>query len=238
MRNDSAAAETPADPGAKTRVLVADNHDLVRRGLAAVLNGEPDLACCGTSGCDDGLLAAIAATQPQVVLIDVSPVRGARLELLPRIRKAGTDIRVVALASGGRPELEAQSRQAGAAAFVAKTAPAERILEAVRRSARTPERDAAAPGPERSGARRTDGVDRQVIELIGHGLPDRAIALRLRCSVPTIAGCRRRIRRRLNKPTASQLVEFCARWTERTTLARKDRVAAEEVPAAQTGVST
>ena len=204
---------------ARVRVLIVDNHELVRRGLAALVNAEPDMRCCGEAPCDESAMEAVNAAQPDVVIIDVAVTRGAGLEIVQRIRKINTRIRVIALAMTERPELVERSLSAGAVEFVSKNGLAARVLEAVRRS-QLPR--SAAPstaidaGAKRQGGRtggRLDAIEREIVHLIGRGVPDRGIAIRLGLSVGMVEGYRRKIRSKLNCPTATQLVELCARWT-------------------------
>lgn len=203
----------------RTRVFVVDNHELVRRGLAALVNVEKDMVCCGEASCDETAMPAIEEAQPDVVIIDVSAMRSAGLEIVQRIRKLDTRIRIIALAMVERPELVERSLSAGAVAFVSKNGLAERVLDAVRRN-QVPREDAEvargvmAKANGRMGAR-LDPLERDVVELIGRGVPDRGIAIRLGISLATVEGCRRRIRNKLNCPTSTQLVELCARWTAR-----------------------
>ncbi|MES2693305.1 MAG: response regulator transcription factor [Verrucomicrobiota bacterium] len=210
-----------------TRVLVVENHELVRRGLAALVNAEKDMATCGEIACNAGAaVAAVAALGPDVVVIDVSASRGEGMEAMQRIRKHDTGLRIVALAMSDRPDLVERVLNAGAAAFVIKTDVAARVLEAIRRSQkRTPAKEAAgedAPENSRQLASRAgrclDRIERQIVEMIGRGIATKAIAVRLGMSVAKVETYRRRIREKLNFPTATQFVQFCVQWTERAAL--------------------
>jgi DNA-binding NarL/FixJ family response regulator len=221
----NACNRVPADAGTdsrsayRIRVLIVDNHELVRRGLAALVNAESDMHCCGEAPCDESAMDVVNSTQPDVVIIDVAVTRGIGLEIVQRIRKTNTRIRVIALAMTERPELVERSLSAGAVEFVSKNGLAARVLEAVRRS-QLPRSAAPSEAAEvttkrqnvRTGGR-LDAVEREIVQLIGRGVPDRGIAIRLGLSVGMVEGYRRRIRSKLNCPTATQLVELCARWT-------------------------
>ncbi len=207
-----------------TRVLVVDNHEFVRRGLAALIDAEEDMVACGAVACDANAVDAVVRLRPDVVIIDVSLARGMGLELIQRIRRCGLGCRIVALAMIERPELVEQIFDAGAAAFVRKTDLAARILETIRRSGNGRRQEEAV---ERSGAEGTarhssghsgrclEPLEREIVEMIGCGIPTRAIAIRLGISVSLVEAYRRRIRSKLNFPTGTQLVEFCVRWAER-----------------------
>jgi DNA-binding NarL/FixJ family response regulator len=203
-------------------VLVVDNHEFVRRGLAALIDAEEDMVSCGAVACDENAVDAVMRLRPDVVIIDVSLARGTGLELIQRIRRCGPSCRIVALAMIDRPELVEQIFDAGAAAFVRKTDLAARVLETIRRSA-TGRRQETVGGAGTEGARHSpmhsgrclEPLEREIVEMIGCGIPTRAIAIRLGMSVSLVDAYRRRIRSKLNFPTGTQLVEFCVRWAER-----------------------
>lgn len=210
-----------------TRVLIFDSHELVRRGLAALVNAEEDMISCGEAENGAAVLAALPEARPDVVLVDVSASRGDGLEAIQRIRKADATIRIVALAMTDRPDVVERIFDAGAAAFVIKTDIAARVLEAIRRgqagrAQRATPGDGNAPltrAPEASRAvRGLDHIERAIVEMIGQGAATKAIAVKLGISLAKVEAYRRRIRGKLNSPTATQLVQFCVRWTENATL--------------------
>jgi DNA-binding NarL/FixJ family response regulator len=195
----------------------------VRRSLAAVVNAEEDLMSCGEVACTETALEAVKEMRPQVVVIDVSLARGAGLELIQRIRKHDAAIRIVALAMSDKPEVVERVLSAGAAEFVVKTDLAARVLEAIRRSRRPRPASHQARNEQGQPARQAgmrserclDLVEREIVQMIGRGIATRAIAVRLGMSVAMVEAYRRRIRGKLNFPTATQLVQFCVRWAER-----------------------
>lgn len=201
----------------KTRVLIVDNNELVRRGLAALVNGEVDMASCGEIACGEASSEAVARRRPDVVMIDVSAARGEGLQAIQRIRKSDAKIRIVALAMNDRPEFVERVYSAGAAMLVMKTDLALRVLETIRRSQTERKGDAtgkAQPPAARAGGRNLDKAEREIVEMIGRGIPTRAIAMHTGMSVAMVEAHRRRICSKLNNPTASQLVQFCVRWVE------------------------
>jgi len=210
----------------RTRVVIIDNHELVRRGLAALINAEADLVSCGEVACTESAMETVGRSRPDVVLVDVSMTRGVGLQVIQGIRKHDPAVRIVALAMSDKPELVERVFSAGAAAFVMKTDVAARVLEAIRRKPRQGEaRPGAVDEPARAahpaGARperALDPVEREIVGMIGRGIPTKAIAMRTGMSVAMVEGYRRRIRSKLNFPTASQLVQFCVRWVERARL--------------------
>lgn len=199
---------------------------MVRRGIAALVNAEDDMISCGEVENGQAALAALVEAKPDVVLIDVSASRGDGLEAIQRIRKMDASIRIVALAMTDRPDVVERIFDAGAAAFVIKTDVAARVLDAIRRS-QAGKAQQAAPSDGNTPLRRApeapravrglDYTERAIVEMIGQGAATKAIAVKLGISLAKVEAYRRRIRGKLNSPTATQLVQFCVRWTENAT---------------------
>lgn len=207
------------EPGV-LRVLIVDDHELVRRGLAALLNAERDLQACGEVPCGESVLEAVRTLRPDVVLVDVSSSHSAGLETIQRIRKSKTGARIVALVMTDRPELVERVYEAGAAAFAIKTGVAERVLQAIRGHARPGAKPAATPAAPagatpRAGAGRLDRLERSIMEHIGRGAPSQEIAMMVGASVAEVRACRRRLLAKLSCESPTQLVELCARWASR-----------------------
>lgn len=122
--------------GPKIRVLLADDHRIVRQGLAFLLRGQPDIEVVGEAA--DGLMAidVTRATHPDVVVMDISMPRLNGIEATRRILAEFPDIRVVGLSMHDEEDLSAAMRQIGAAAYVAKGGPSEDLLVAIRGCAR------------------------------------------------------------------------------------------------------
>lgn len=202
----------------RIQVLIIEDHELVRRGLVAMVNAETDMACCGEFATSEEAFAALEGKSVDVVIVDVSAIRWSGLEAVKRIRKRDTSTRIIAVAMSERPELIEGLASAGAAACVMTSGFTERLLQAIRRA---PGSRPGQPevGAEVGGARRSvmqggfDAVERQIVALIGQGVPSREIAIRLGLSLAMVDSYRRRIRLKLNHPAPTQLVEFCSRWT-------------------------
>ncbi|WP_061292869.1 response regulator transcription factor [Herbidospora cretacea] len=111
------------------RVLIADDQDLVRGGLAALLGLEPDIEVVAEVARGDEVLASVAAHRPDVVLLDIEMPGLSGLEVAERL--AGT--RVVIVTTFGRPGYLRRALDAGVAGFVVKDAPAAELAAAVRR---------------------------------------------------------------------------------------------------------
>jgi DNA-binding NarL/FixJ family response regulator len=182
------------------RVLVVDDHAVVRRGLLAFLDSEPDLEVVGDA---DGGAAALetmrqldsAGRRPHVVVMDLQmePVDG--IETTRRIREGYGDVEVVVLTSFGEEERVHAALRAGASGFLLKDADADEVAVAVRAAHRGEvQLDAAIAGrltaSLRSGAPDDAGNDltsreRQVLRLLGAGEANKQIAADLGISERT-----------------------------------------------------
>ncbi|TKK86558.1 response regulator transcription factor [Herbidospora galbida] len=112
------------------RVLIADDQDLVRGGLAALLGLEPDIEVVAEVARGDEVLASVAACHPDVVLLDIEMPGLSGLEVAERLNGV---VRVVIVTTFGRPGYLRRALDAGAAGFVVKDAPAAELAAAVRR---------------------------------------------------------------------------------------------------------
>jgi len=126
-----------AAPDERIRVVVVDDHDVVRRGLLSVLGGEPDLEVVGTAEGGMRALDLIAqlderAQRPDVVVMDLemAPVDG--IETTRQIRSRYDDVEVVALTSFGEEERVRAALEAGASGYLLKDADVDEVAAAVR----------------------------------------------------------------------------------------------------------
>ena len=110
------------------RILLADNQTRVRFALRTLLDQQPGLIVVGEAGETGDTLSQVEAVHPDLVLLDWD-LRGSVLELLPALYHMCPALKVIALSA--RPELRSAILAAGADAFVSKTDPPERLLEAI-----------------------------------------------------------------------------------------------------------
>ena len=143
-------AQTPAIPGElsgttgqyKIRVLLADDHDVVRNGLARLLQMQPDIEVI--SQASDGQMAVdqVLQLRPDVVIMDVSMPRLSGMEATRRITAQLPGIRVIGLSMHGHDDVAAAMTAAGAVAYLAKTSPPESLIAAIRSCAHPAETSA------------------------------------------------------------------------------------------------
>jgi DNA-binding NarL/FixJ family response regulator len=116
----------------KRRILIVDDHPLVRRGLTALINAEPDLIVCAEAATRGDGLVAIAVARPDLVITDLSLIDGDGLELVRDIRSRHLGLRVLVLSLHDSPLYVRRAFAAGADGYLAKQKLTEALLQAIR----------------------------------------------------------------------------------------------------------
>ena len=206
----------------RVRVLIVDDHPLVREGLAGRICAQPDLEVCGAAASAEEALGLVRSQLPALVLIDLALQRSSGLDLIKEIRGCGSSPRILVVSAYEEELFAERALRAGADGYINKQELQASIIEAIRTVMRG-ERfvssamtrhlaDRAllrepAPGP----AELTDR-ELQVFELIGRGRATREIATELHLSVHTIESHREKIRLKLNLRNGTQLQQQAVLW--------------------------
>lgn len=132
---DDTSANAPEDAAESSpiRLLLADDQDLVRGGLAALLELEPDLTIVAAVGRGDEVLAAVQVHRPDVALVDIEMPGADGLAVAGQLAREAPDCRCLIVTTFGRPGYLRRAMDAGAAGFIVKDTPAEQLAAAVRR---------------------------------------------------------------------------------------------------------
>jgi len=117
---------------APIRVMLVDDHEVLRRGVRALLEGAGDIIVCGEAGGVADAIATAQSSQPEVVLMDVRLADGSGIEATREIRSLRPDVRVLMLTSFGDAEAVLASIMAGASGYVLKEIKGDSLIEAVR----------------------------------------------------------------------------------------------------------
>jgi len=226
----AASAAAPAKPSRdpyKIRVFIADDHELLRRGVIALIAAEADIECCGEAPDCASATRAIERLRPDVAIVDISLRGNNGLELIKNIRAIDHDIQVVVLSVHDESLYALRVLRAGAKAYVMKQELASKVIAAIRKVHRkqlyVSERVASQmldcfvdghADPDASPVTGLSDRELEVVELIGSGLATSQIAGRLNVSVKTVETHRAHIKTKVHVGTSAQLVQFCIRWVE------------------------
>ena len=205
------------------RVLLVDDHALVRAGIRALLEALPRVEVVGETG--DGLAAVQLATElaPDVILLDITLPGLNGLEVAARVARLGSGTRVLMLSMHASPEYAARAFAAGAAGYLNKDSAFDELaaaLDAIGAGRRYLCR-AIDPAQvalfERQAANGGSGIDRltprqrHILQLVAEGFSRREIAERLFVSVKTVETHRAQIMQRLDIHDVAGLVRFAIR---------------------------
>lgn len=220
--------QTPSPPTRK-RVLLVDDHPILRAGLANVLELEPHLTICGQADNPNQALLIAEREEPDLAIIDLSLRSGDGIELIKDLRLRCPRSRTLVLSMHDEAVYAERALRAGARGYVMKQEKLELLLLAISRvldgqiyvsenvAAQAVKRLAGVndgEAPTGVGAYVESLTDRelQVFRLIGRGLGTRLIAESLHLSRKTIESHRENIKSKLNLPNGSELVQRAIQW--------------------------
>lgn len=221
---------------APTRVLIVDGQPLLRSGLAAFLNAQPDLTVCAEAGEPRAALAAIRATRPDLVISDVALPGKGGIELIKDIRSLHPELPVLVFSLHPQVQYVERVLLAGARGYVLKTDEGPTLLGAIRQvlrgklyvnaemSAHLIEHYTGAAGGSTPGRRGGSGGDSplarlsdrelQILDLIGAARSSREIAAELIISIKTVESHRANIKQKLGVRSAQELMRLAVCWVE------------------------
>jgi DNA-binding NarL/FixJ family response regulator len=210
---------------ADTRVLIVDDHPLMRRGLAQSINDQPNLVVCGEAGSVAEALLKIDSLRPQLVVVDISMGDRSGIELVQEIRQNWPEIRVLVSSMHDETLFAERALRAGALGFVNKGEPPDVFIAALQEvnsgqiylSKRMTNRmlhhvlaDKAQPG--RCLIESLSNRELQVFEMTGQGMASKQIAGKLGLRPKTIDRHREHLKRKLGLSNANELLRSAAQW--------------------------
>ncbi|HET7378429.1 MAG TPA: response regulator transcription factor [Gaiellales bacterium] len=206
------------------RVLIADDHRIVRAGIRSFLESKQDIAVVGEAGTGEEALALARALRPDVAVMDLNMPGMGGLQSIRLIKEQVGEVHVVALTMYGDQRFFLEALAAGAEAYVLNGADPAQLLAAVRAAAAgtaylTPEQaKRMLTEYRRAGEREVEGSgpaltarEREVLTLIAQGLTGKAIAEQLGLSPNTVERHRTNIMNKLGLHNRAELVRFAIR---------------------------
>ena len=210
----------------KVRILIADDHPLIREGTRGVLTQEPGWEVCGQAATGREAVTQARALKPDVVLLDMTMPELNGLDAAIQIRRERPETEIAILSSYGSEDVIRRAFEAGAKSFIVKTETEEFLVEAVKALARhkpfftprvsrilsstflaSPEGDRAEP----ESGEFLSGREREVLQLIAEGNTNKEVAAALDISTRTAENHRASILRKLNLDTVADAVRYAIR---------------------------
>lgn len=211
----------------KTKILVVEDHPIVRQGLTELINHEDNLVVCGQAEDGPEAMGVIKTLKPDIVVVDISLKETSGLELIKDIKVQYPNLLILALSMHDESLYAERALRAGAKGYVMKSEATERVVLAIRkilsgqiyvsdRMAAKMVRKLVGSGREADGSviDRLSDRELEVFRLIGQGYGTRQISKLLHLSVKTIETYRAHIKEKLNLADATELLQYAIQWTK------------------------
>jgi DNA-binding NarL/FixJ family response regulator len=210
----------------KARVMLVDDHPIVRQGLANLIDSENDLEVCSQVEDATGALKQLPQANPDVVVIDISLGDRSGLELVKDIRAQRPNLPMLVLSMHDEDLYAERALRAGAKGYVMKQEATEKVMDAIRRvligevyvsekmaSRLVKQAIDAVPGTMENPLTRLSDRELEVFSMIGRGLGTREIANRLELSVKTVEAHREHIKEKLKLKSGTELMRYAVQYT-------------------------
>jgi DNA-binding NarL/FixJ family response regulator len=217
------AASSPAQK--KSRILIIDDHVMVREGVAEIIKHEPDLDVCGTATTADEGIEAVRKLKPDLILVDITLPGKNGIEFIKDVRAMNPDLRILVMSMHDESLYVDRVLRAGGRGYIRKQEGGEKLIAALRRVVRgeiaVSEKMTGKLLEKFSGRKTIDSPleglsDREleVFQLIGQGKTMKEIGHELHLSPKTVEVHRSHIREKLKVTSAAELIAYAARWSE------------------------
>ena len=195
------------------RVLLADDHEIVRDGLKRILGAAGDLQVAGEAANGDQALALVKANDYDVALLDMSMPGLAGIDLIKRVRIEKPKLRILVLSMHGEQQYATRALKAGASGYLTKDSAAGQLVGAIRKVAAggVHVSEAAAAGlvsAERAPHQALSDREFEVLRLLAGGRSPTEIAGRLHLSVKTVSTHKTHIQQKLGLSGTADLVRY------------------------------
>ena len=210
----------------KIKVLLVDDHPLVRDGLVNLINQQPGLEVCGEVGSEAEAMAAAARLQPDVAVVDITLETGSGIELLKSLKAAHPEVKTLVLSMHDDALYAERALHAGARGYIMKREAAKRIIAGIQAvhagqmfvsekiSAAMAEKFVSGKSASTTPVEQLSDRELQVFELVGRGQTTRQISESLHVGFKTVQAYQARIKEKLNLANASELMREAIRWNE------------------------
>lgn len=210
----------------RTRILVVDDHPIVRLGIRQMIAAEPDLEICAEAESADAARQLVVKAHPDLAIVDLSLAEGAGLELIRSLRGSAPSLPVLVLSMHDEVLFAERALRAGARGYIMKREAITGLVVAIRQvlagriyvsegmAQAVLERLGNEPAASDNPVGNLTNRELEVFSMIGRGLGTGEIAGQLGVSIKTIETYRSNIKTKLKLKDATDLIRFAATWTE------------------------
>lgn len=211
---------------APRRILIVDDHGIVRHGIGVLLSSATDLTVCGEASTYDEALAAMQQLQPDAVVVDLILHDRSGLDLIRAARAEGLTMPMLALSMHDEATHAEKTLRAGAQGYVMKEDADEVLVDALRKvlaggmymsgdiNARLLRTYIEGEEDAPSGVDELTEREKEIFECLGRGLTTRKIAEKFGLSARTVEVHRARIKKKMKSEDAAQLLREAVKWVE------------------------
>lgn len=206
------------------RILLVDDHPLLRQGIAQMVNDEPDLKVCAEAEDRPSAMEAVGRTAPDLAVIDLSLKDQSGIELIKDLRVRYPEVQILVLSMHEESIYAERVLRAGARGYIMKREASDKVLDAIRRVLAGEvyvSADVTRELLERATGRKAEAPsalsvlsDREleILMLIGKGHGTRQIARQLQISTKTVEAHRANIKTKLNLSSGNELLQRAIGW--------------------------
>jgi len=210
--------------GNDIRVLVVDDHPIVRHGIAQLFDQQPGVSVAAQASTASDALDQAVQGGFDLAVIDVSLQGVSGLELIKQIRERGVETPILVMSMHDEMFYAERALRAGAQGYVMKQRPTQEIVQALRRvvdgdlylspemSDQLLRRAVDGSAQEKLGPSQLSDRELEVLQLLGQGISTREIAEQLHLSIKTIESYRANIKRKLELKNATELMRYAVDW--------------------------
>jgi DNA-binding NarL/FixJ family response regulator len=212
-------------PDQRARILIVDDHPLVRSGLRELINLQHDLVVCGEAAEANEAVRQVDAKKPELMIVDLSLKESSGLELIKRVKVRAPEVKMLVSSMYDESLYAERVLSAGALGYVNKQEAMEKVIEAIRcvlngrvylssaMSDRMLRRlTADNQPPEQSPVETLSDRELEIFELIGRAHKTSEIARQLHLSVKTVESHREHIKDKLRLKTGIELARYAVQW--------------------------
>lgn len=211
---------SPPKPAPRNKILIVDDHPMMREGLRGVINREPDMIVCGEAENAQQAVDAVQRLAPDLALVDITLPHKSGLELVKDLKALHPALAILAISMHDESLYAERMLRAGANGYITKQQPPEELVKAIRQvldnqvyvskevSESLLRRFSGRPQLNRSPMEILTDREFGVFQLIGEGKSPTDIARQLHLSVKTVAVHNANIREKLKLKSTAQLIRF------------------------------